>query len=130
MTYRDLTWQDGDLALDASGDLALEEGANVIRTDLTARLSSPRGSHWAWPEEGTDLGIYINATADDLTLLALRQDVELEVARDVRVLDVEATVTTPDLRIGRVTVATELTDGTLTTLGVSIPALLRGGEPT
>lgn len=127
MTYRDLVWREGDFALDASGDLALESGAAVIGTDLMTRLRSPRGSHWAWPDEGTDLGIYINAVADELSILALRQDVELEIVRDVRVLDVQATVTTPDLQTGTVTADVELTDGTLVTLGLSVGSLL-GGE--
>lgn len=128
MTYRDLAWRNGDLVLDTSGDLALDEGTAVIRTDLLVRLSSPRGSHWAWPEHGTDLAVYINATADDLTLLALRQDVELEILNDVRVLDVQATVTTPDLRTGTVTADVEFTDGTLSTLGLALPTLLTGGD--
>lgn len=128
MTYLDLAWRDGDLILDASGDIALDEGTAVIRTDLLVRLSSPRGSHWAWPEHGTDLAVYINTTADDLTLLALRQDVELEILTDIRVLDVQATVTTPDLRTGTVAADVEFTDGTLTTLGLTLPTLLTGGD--
>lgn len=129
MTYLDLAWRNGDWVLDPSGDLALEEGTDVIATDLLTRLTSPRGSHWAHPDEGTDLAVYINAATDDLTLLALRQDVELETLRDTRVLDVNATVTTPDLRTGAVTLTVELTSGTLLTLGVTLPTLL-GGDST
>lgn len=130
MTYVDLVWENGDFRVDSAGDLALERGVDVIRTDLIARLGSPRGSHWAWPDEGTDLAIYINAVADPLSLLALRQDVELEVVRDTRLLDAAATVDTVDLRSGRVTVTAELTSGALVTLGIDVPSLLKGGGPT
>lgn len=116
---RDWAWNDGDFVLSASGDVAVVGDvstvgeARVIAQDLLARLISPRGSHWAHPEDGLDSQRYIQATADDMTVLALRQDVELEVIRDARVVRASAEIDTPDLRTGIVRVLAQLGDRTL-----------------
>ncbi len=130
---RDWAWNDGDFVLSASGDVAVVgdvatvgEG-RVVAQDLLARLISPRGSHWAHPEDGLDSQQYIQATADELTLLALRQDIELEVARDTRVRRAVAEVETPDLRTGLVRVEAELSDRTLA-MSAPLPSNLPAAE--
>lgn len=123
---RDVAWdfERGDFVLDAGGRLVMLEGPAVIRSDLTARLTSPRDSHWAHPGEGFDAYRYVNATADDTTLLEFRQEVELEAERDRRVLLADATVTTPDLRTGRVNLVARLTQQAVIDVGL----LLTGGR--
>lgn len=110
---RDWAWNDGDFVLSASGDVALAEDTRVIAQDLLGRLVSPRGSHWAHPDDGLDSQKYIQQTADDLTLLELRQDIELECARDARVRRSSAEVETFDLYTGTVRVLAELNDRAL-----------------
>lgn len=75
--YRDWKWQDGDILLSPRGEVALAEGLEVVKQDLLARLVSPRGSHWAFPAEGSGLMDYVQAPMDDLT----RAEVELEAER-------------------------------------------------
>jgi hypothetical protein len=99
---RDVHWRDGDFTVGPGGDLALTTNLDVVRQDLVARLASPRGSHWAFPAEGIDIRKFVNATADTITLLELRQDTELEVERDARVEKAKATVVTKDLRSGHI----------------------------
>ena len=110
---RDWAWDNDDFVLSASGDVAFAEDTRVIAQDILARLVSPKGSHWAYPADGLDSQKFIQATADELTVLELRQDVELEVLNDARVLRSAATVTTLDLRTGNVSVLAELRDQAL-----------------
>ena len=105
---RDIAWQNGDFVVGTSGDVALAANLAVVKQDLLARLTSPRGSHWAHPAEGVDLQKFINAGADELTRLELRQDVELEAGRDARVRRAAARVSTPDLRSGHIAVTAQL----------------------
>lgn len=107
---RDIRWNDGDFVLEPGGRVRLAEGLEVIRQDLLARLVSPPGSHWAFPEEGMDLPRYVQGPANELTLLELRQEIELETLRDVRVLDALAEVEAPDPGTGRIRVVATLTD--------------------
>lgn len=126
---QDWAWNDGDFVLSASGDVAVVGDlstvgeARVIAQDLLARLISPRGSHWAHPEDGLDSQRYIQATADELTVLALRQDIELEVLGDTRVRRSRAVVETVDLQTGLVRVEAELRDRTLA-LSAPLPVRL------
>lgn len=126
---QDWAWNDGDFVLSASGDVAVVGDisavgeARVIAQDLLARLISPRGSHWAHPEDGLDSQRYIQATADELTVLALRQDIELEVLGDDRVRRSRAVVETVDLQTGTVRVEAELRDRTLA-LSAPLPVRL------
>lgn len=120
---KDWAWNDGDFVLSASGDVATTDEARVIAQDLLARLISPKGSHWAFPDEGLDSQKYIQATADELVLLELRQDVELEVIRDARVRRANAEIDTPDLHTGLVRVLAGLTDRTLA-LSAPLPTQL------
>lgn len=106
---RDAHWRDGDFTVGPNGDLALATNLNVVRQDLIARLTSPRGSHWAFPMEGIDVRKFVNATADTITLLELRQDTELEVERDARIERARATVVTRDLRSGHIHLKARLT---------------------
>lgn len=117
---RDWAWNGDDFVLSASGDVAFAEEARVVAQDILARLVSPKGSHWAFPDDGLDSQKYIQATADELTVLELRQDIELEVIRDARVMRSAAEVNTPDLQIGTVKVVAELRDQALS-LGAPLP---------
>lgn len=83
--YRDWRWQDGDFAFTPRGDAALAEGMDVVRQDLLARLVSPRGSHWAFPAEGSRVPEFVAAPADELTLTELQQEAELTCLEDARV---------------------------------------------
>lgn len=120
---QDWAWNDGDFVLSASGDVATVDETRVIAQDLLARLISPRGSHWAHPEDGLDSQRYIQATADELTMLSLRQDIELEVLGDTRVRRSRAEVETVDLQTGLVRVEAELRDRTLA-LSAPLPVRL------
>ena len=105
---RDIAWNDGDFMLSASGDVALVYEHRAIAQDLIARLISPRGSHWAHPDDGLDSQKFIQATADELTLLEFRQDLEREAIRDARVFRARAEIQTPSLTQGRVKVTARL----------------------
>jgi hypothetical protein len=113
---RDAHWRDGDFTVGPGGDLALATNLDVVRQDLVARLTSPRGSHWAFPTEGIDVRKFVNATADTITLLELRQDVELEVERDARVEKAKAAVATRDLRSGHIHVKARISRGAATAM--------------
>lgn len=121
----DLLFEDGDFRLDAAGNLQLVSGTRVIGQDLSARLQCPPGGHWAFPELGVDLRQYVFAGMDELTLLEMRQEVQIEAMKDNRILDPEVTVTMEDLQTCRVTVNSELTDATLEDLGLDF--LVKGG---
>ena len=110
---RDWAWNDDDFVLSASGDVAFAQDSRVIAQDLLARLISPRTTHWAFPDDGMDSQKFIQATADELTVLELRQDVELECSRDARVLRASAEIETPDLQTGIVRVLAQLSDQAL-----------------
>lgn len=118
--FRDIAWNDGDFILDPGGRLTFVQDLDVTQQDLVARLTSPPGSHWAHPREGVDLPRFVQAATDELNLLELRQEVELEVARDRRVRRATADVTVLDLARARLTVRAELTDGALLQLGLQI----------
>lgn len=118
---RDVKWQDGDFVLDGGGRLAFVTDADVVRQDLIARLISPPGSHWAHPLEGLDLVRFVlGAARDDLSLLEMRQEVELETARDDRVRRATAQVAQPTLDRTDVRVTAQLTDGALIQFGLAI----------
>lgn len=85
--YRDWLWQDGDFHFTPRGDAALAEGLAVVRQDLLARLVSPRGSHWAFPAEGSDLLEYVQAPLDELTRTEVLQEAERTLLEDARVLE-------------------------------------------
>lgn len=85
--YRDWLWDDGDFRFTPRGDAALAEGLEVVRQDLLARLVSPRGSHWAFPLEGSDLLLYVQAALDDLTRTEVLQEAERTLLEDARVLE-------------------------------------------
>lgn len=87
MRYRDWRWDNGDIQLSPRGDVALAEGWEVVRQDLMARLLSPRGSHWAFPQEGSRVPEFVGAPADELTRLELVQEAELTCMEDIRVRD-------------------------------------------
>lgn len=84
MRYRDWRW-DGDFHISPRGDVEMAEGLEVVRQDLVARLISPRGSHWAFPSEGSRVPDFVAAPADELTRLELLQEAELTCLEDIRV---------------------------------------------
>ncbi|GAA6761754.1 MULTISPECIES: hypothetical protein [Thermus] len=83
--YRDWLWEDGDFRFSPRGDAVLVEGLAVVRQDLLARLVSPRGSHWAFPAEGSDLLDFVQAAADELTRVEAQQEAERTCLEDARV---------------------------------------------
>lgn len=85
MTYRDWRWYEGDFRISPRGDVELTEGLEVVQQDLMARLISPRGSHWAFPQEGSRVPEFVGAPADELTRLELVQEAELTCMEDIRV---------------------------------------------
>jgi hypothetical protein len=97
--YRDWKWQDGDFLLSPRGDVALVEGMEVLRQDLLARLVSPRGSHWVFPLEGSDLLDYVGAPLDDLTRTEVLQEAERTLLEDARVLEAWGEWTEGGLRL-------------------------------
>ncbi|VCU52916.1 hypothetical protein TTHN1_00671 [Thermus thermophilus] len=97
--YRDWKWQDGDFAFTPRGDAALAEGMEVLRQDLLARLVSPRGSHWAFPLEGSGLLDYVGAPLDDLTRTEVVQEAERTCLEDARVLEAAGEWAPPGLRL-------------------------------
>lgn len=113
----DLLFQNGDFVLDGAGNLVLVTGSGVIAQDLTARLQCPPGGHFAFPEAGVDLRDYLFAALDELTLLEMRQEVEIECMKDERIYDVTATVTQETLKSCQVDISAQLTDEALTDLG-------------
>lgn len=88
--YRDWRFQDGDFAFTPRGDAALVEGLSAVRQDLLARLVSPRGSHWAFPAEGSSVPDYVHAALDELTTTELLQEAERTCLEDARVEEAEA----------------------------------------
>jgi len=98
MAYIDWLWS-GDLVINPRGDVALAKDLEVVRQDLLARLISPRGSHWAFPAEGSQVPDYVQVTDDALTRLELRQEAELTCLEDVRVLEARTELTSSGLRI-------------------------------
>ncbi|WP_288482117.1 hypothetical protein [uncultured Deinococcus sp.] len=107
----DIAWAGGDFVLTAGGHPALVYGADVVRQDLLARLHCPPGAHWAYPDQGVDLSAYIQGTADPLTLLALRQDVEIGCEQDRRIVRADAVLAVLSLREVRAEVTATLTTG-------------------
>ena len=88
---RDLAWNSttGDFVVNAAGSLALVKSLDVIKSDLQARLTSPPGSHWAFPSEGVDMTRFVQAQVSsqvhDLILTEARQEIELACEQDARV---------------------------------------------
>lgn len=89
MIYRDWRWDDGDFRISPRGDVEMAEGLEVVRQDLLARLISPRGSHWAFPQEGSRVPEFVGAPADELTRLELVQEAELTCLEDIRVREAQ-----------------------------------------
>ncbi|MCS6868964.1 hypothetical protein [Thermus sp.] len=97
--YRDWRWEEGDFAFSPRGDAALAEGLEVVRQDLLARLVSPRGSHWAFPAEGSRLPEFLQATDDPLTRVEAQQEAELTCLEDARVQEATSTWESGGLRL-------------------------------
>lgn len=76
----------------------------MVRSDLVARIISPRGSHWAFLDEGSNVPRFVQQTTDEISQLALRQEAELTALEDARIgaaaasLDVGLERTRIDLR--------------------------------
>lgn len=120
MSFVDIGWRDGDFILNTSGHPELVYGMDVIRQDILARLHCPPPAHWAYPLLGVDLVRYVQGDTNDLNLLSLRQDVEIGVEQDNRVLRAEAVLTTPNLRAARIQVTAELLDRTVLQLAIPL----------
>lgn len=120
MSLTDIGWRDGDFVLSPGGHPQIVEGVEVVRQDLLARLNCPPGRHWAYLELGVDLLQYVQGEADPLTLLALRQDAEIGVEQDTRVLFAEATLERPDLRTSLIHIRATLTDRAVVTLSTTL----------
>lgn len=97
--YRDWLWDNGDFRFTPRGDAALAEGLQVVRQDLLARLISPRGSHWAFPHEGSALPDYVQAALDELTRVEVLQEAERTCLEDARVEEAQGEWTEGGLRL-------------------------------
>lgn len=120
MSLTDIGWRDGDFILSSGGHPHIVDRLDVVRQDLLARLNCPPGRHWAYLDLGVDLTQYVQGEADPLTLLALRQDAEIGVEQDTRVLFAEATLDRPDLRTSLIHIRATLTDRAVLTLSTSL----------
>jgi hypothetical protein len=107
----DIAWSDdGDVLVDSTGNLQLINDADVVKSDVLARLFTPKGSYWAYVEDGVGLKDYVNATYDDLALLQLSQEVVLETQNNAAVFIANATVQQSDLNTVFIKLEAELFD--------------------
>lgn len=98
----DLAWTNGDVVVDATGDLAIETGDVCLVTDIVHRLSTWRGTYFRHRDHGMPWQTHLQNETDASVLLAVAQEIEQEVEQDPRVEPGSARATVQTLSYDRV----------------------------
>jgi len=99
MSYgTDIYLIDGDFQIGANGDLLVLDEKKTLIQDVINRLKTVKGSYEIHPDYGTNIYNYIRASADDLTLLELINEIEEELLKDPRIWEVNVIVKERNLK--------------------------------
>lgn len=97
----------GDFVIGADGDAAVISGDDTLQQDIRHRLITTKGSHPEDPDYGGDLPLWVHEESDRHRRQAMRVDLQLELAKEARILPQRTgvTITPIDRQTGNVKVS-------------------------
>lgn len=102
---------DGDLVVDATGDLAILEGTACLRANLLDRLLTAKGELVLHPEFGGEMEEKVSLPSSTDRINRIRDEVKFQLLAEPRVKAVESLEIEQAGRLLRVTAKVETIDG-------------------